>query len=97
MMMILLRIRFEGTLKSHHRAIQWTNYGLIFGPAGFKSGSAILLAITVTFLAIWRSRSLFWRFGDHGHFFSGDHFLVDGDHRDPKKLKKSRTRRFTTS
>jgi hypothetical protein len=39
-------------------------------------------------LAIWRSRSLFWRFGDHGHFFSGDHFLVDGDHRDPKKLKK---------
>jgi len=46
MMMILLRIRFEGTLKSHHRAIQWTNYGLIFGPAGFKSGSAILLAIT---------------------------------------------------
>ena len=82
MMMILLRIRFEGTL--------WTNYGLIFGPAGFKRGSgrsAILLAITVTFLAIWR-------FGDHGHFFSGDHFLVDGDHRDPKKLKKSRTRRF---
>jgi hypothetical protein len=65
MMMILLRIRFEGTL--------WTNYGLIFGPAGFKRGSgrsAILLAITVTFLAIWRSRSLFWRFGDHGHFFS---------------------------
>jgi hypothetical protein len=58
MMMILLRIRFEGTL--------WTNYGLIFGPAGFKRGSgrsAILLAITVTFLAIWR-------FGDHGHFFS---------------------------
>jgi len=64
MMMILLRIRFEGTL--------WTNYGLIFGPAGFKRGSgrsAILLAITVTFFgdlaitvtffAIWRSRSLF--------------------------------------
>jgi hypothetical protein len=54
MMMILLRIRFEGTL--------WTNYGLIFGPAGFKRGSgrsAILLAITVTFFAV----------GDHGHFF----------------------------
>jgi hypothetical protein len=70
MMMILLRIRFEGTLKSHHRAIQWTNYGLIFGPAGFKSGSAILfangdhghsfgdLAITVTVLVAITSLSM---------------------------------------
>jgi len=67
MMMILLRIRFEGTLKGHHRAIQWTNYGLIFGPAGFKSGSLANgdhghsfgdLAITVTVLVAITSLSM---------------------------------------
>jgi hypothetical protein len=59
MMMILLRIRFEGTL--------WTNYGLIFGPAGFKSGSLANgdhghsfgdLAITVTVLVAITSLSM---------------------------------------